>query len=120
MRHRRRAPAQASQRLRWLVPRRIPRGGAGDGRGATVEIRRTNLSEETSMFALRRPSMALNDLRVTSGPPSNSVRRYQMWVNHDVQQNDTRTSLIQLVASVAGGAPGGKLKNLVLSCHGLP
>lgn len=69
------------------------------------------------MYRLERPSMALNDPRVAGG---GSVRRYQMWNTWDIQQNESRQHIINWVAQVARGAPGGKLKNLVLSCHGLP
>jgi len=61
--------------------------------------------------------MALNDPRVKG---SGSVRRYQMWNTWNIQHNESRQHIINWVAQVARNAPGGKLKNLVLSCHGLP
>ena len=69
------------------------------------------------MFRLERPSMAVNDPRVAGG---GSVRRYQMWNTWDIRANETRQHIISWVATVARRATGGKLKNLVLSCHGLP
>jgi hypothetical protein len=69
------------------------------------------------MYRLERPSMALNDPRVAAG---GSVRRYQMWNTWDIRKNESRQHIISWVAQVARGATGGKLKNLVLSCHGLP
>jgi hypothetical protein len=61
--------------------------------------------------------MALNDPRVAG---SGSVRRYQMWNTWNILENESREHIISWVAHVARGATGGKLKNLVLSCHGLP
>lgn len=69
------------------------------------------------MYRLERPSMALNDPRVSVGT---AVRRFQMENTWDIQANETRQHIIEWVATVARGARGGKLKNLVLSCHGLP
>ncbi len=69
------------------------------------------------MYQLERPSMAVNDPRVRN---NGSVRRYQMWNTWDIQQNESRHHIISWVSQVARGAPGGRLKNLVLSCHGLP
>ncbi len=69
------------------------------------------------MFRLDRPSMAVNDPRVSSG---SFIRRYQMWNSWDISAGEPRQHIIDWVASVARGAAGGKLKNLVLSCHGGP
>ena len=69
------------------------------------------------MYRLDRPSMAVNDPRVSSGA---FIRRFQMWNSWDISSGELRQHIIDWVASVARGAPGGKLKNLVLSCHGLP
>lgn len=69
------------------------------------------------MFRLERPNMAVNDPRVAGG---GSFRRYQMWNTWDIRENEGRQHIISWVAEVARGAQGGKLKNLVLSCHGLP
>lgn len=69
------------------------------------------------MFKLDRPSMAVNDPRVSSGA---FMRRYQMENSWDIAAGEPRQHIIDWVAVVARGASGGKLKNLVLSCHGLP
>jgi hypothetical protein len=61
--------------------------------------------------------MAVNDPRVKSG---SQTRRFQMWNTWDIAASETRDHIIGWVASVADTAPGSKLKNLVLSCHGLP
>lgn len=73
------------------------------------------------MFRLERPSMAVNDPRVSAGaPPNVFTRRFQMWNTWNIQSNESRRHIIEWVATVARRAPGGKLKHLVLSCHGLP
>lgn len=69
------------------------------------------------MYALERPNMAVNDPRVRSGT---AVRRFQMWNTWDIAETENRQHIIDWVANVARGATGGKLKNLVLSCHGAP
>lgn len=69
------------------------------------------------MYRLERPSMALNDPRVST---DGHMRRYQMENTWDIQANETREHIIEWVATVARGATGRKLKNLVLGCHGLP
>ncbi len=69
------------------------------------------------MFRLERPSMAVNDPRVSSG---SFIRRFQMENSWDITAGESREHIIGWVAAVARGATGGKLKNLVLSCHGLP
>lgn len=71
------------------------------------------------MFRLDRPNMAVNDPRVSGGTPP-VVRRFRMWNTWDIQASEGRAHIIDWVASVARGAPGGKLKNVVLSGHGLP
>lgn len=43
-----------------------------------------------------------------------------MWNTWEVGRNETREHIVEWVATVAGGAPGGKLKNVVINCHGLP
>ena len=65
------------------------------------------------MFMLEQPSMALNDFRI-------SWSRIVMWNTGTVIQSHTPDHVIDWVATVARGAPGGKLKNLVLNSHGLP
>jgi hypothetical protein len=61
--------------------------------------------------------MAVNDPRVSSG---SFIRRFQMENSWDITAGESREHIIGWVAAVARGATGGKLKNLVLSCHGLP
>jgi hypothetical protein len=64
------------------------------------------------MFALEQPSMALNDTRV-----NNTV---QMAINRLVQPIEGVSSILGAVVAAAKAQPGGKLKNLVINCHGLP
>lgn len=65
--------------------------------------------------------MALNDPRVSAVAGGITyIRRYQMWNTWDIGASEQRQHIIDWVANVARSAPGGKLKNLVLSCHGLP
>jgi hypothetical protein len=66
------------------------------------------------MFTLEQPSMALND---TVGVPHSQIRMWNTW---SVPQSDSRQHIIGWVKEVARGAPGGKLKNVVINCHGLP
>jgi hypothetical protein len=47
------------------------------------------------MFLLERPSMAVNDPRVSSGT---NVRRFQMWNTWDIQQSESREHIIRWVA----------------------
>lgn len=73
------------------------------------------------MYRLERPSMALNDPRVSLGtPPNVRRRRFEMQTTWDIQANETRQHIISWVAEVARNATGGQLRNLVLNCHGLP
>ena len=64
------------------------------------------------MFALEQPSMALNDTRV-----DNTV---QMAITRSVQPIEGVSSILGAVVAAAKAQPGGRLKNLVLNCHGLP
>jgi hypothetical protein len=64
------------------------------------------------MFSIEQPSMALNDTRV-----NNTV---QMAITRLVQPDEGVSSILGAVISAAKAQPGGKLKNLVLNCHGLP
>jgi hypothetical protein len=72
------------------------------------------------MFRLERPSIAVNDPRVRGGPPDFRVRRYWMWRTLDIQEDTPRQLIIDRVAHHARSARGGKVKHLVLSCHGRP
>jgi len=70
------------------------------------------------MYRLERPSMAVNDPRVVD--EHGNIRRFQLGNTWNISQNESRQHIINWVAQVARNAQGGKLKNLVLSCHGLP
>ena len=65
------------------------------------------------MIILEQPSMALNDER-------HGHLTVRMWNTWNVRQTDTSDHIIDWVAAVAGKATGGKLKNVVFSCHGAP
>jgi hypothetical protein len=43
-----------------------------------------------------------------------------MWNTWDIDGTQTIEHIVAWVATVASGAPGGKLKNLVFQCHGTP
>jgi hypothetical protein len=62
--------------------------------------------------------MAVNDPRVID--EHGNIRRFQLGNTWNIGQNESRQHIINWVAQVARNAQGGKLKNLVLSCHGLP
>src|SRR5262249_42312409 len=64
------------------------------------------------MLRLERPNMAINDPRCNT--------RYQMWNTWNIQATEPREHLLGWTGVVANGAPGGKLKNLVIHCHGSP
>lgn len=65
------------------------------------------------MFTLEQPSMALNGTDITWS-------KIKMWNTWEVDRTQTREHIVEWVATVASGAPGGKLKNVVINCHGLP
>ncbi|MEO3432300.1 hypothetical protein [Inquilinus sp. CAU 1745] len=64
------------------------------------------------MITLEEPHMGLNDSRTPN--------EVQMWNTWNVTQTETVQHMLDWVAEVARGAPGGKLKNLVFRCHGAP
>ena len=65
------------------------------------------------MITLEKPHMAINSADIGA--------RYQMWNTWSfVAETETREKIIKWVATVAKGAPGGKLKNLVINSHGTP
>jgi hypothetical protein len=66
------------------------------------------------MYVLEQPSMALND---TVGVKHSQI---VMWNTWSVPKDDSREHIIGWVREVARSAPGGKLKNVVINCHGLP
>jgi hypothetical protein len=64
------------------------------------------------MIQMQSPALALNDVRCP-GPVflERSLR---------IQRDDSRQNIVGAVANYAANAPGGRLKSLVLNCHGLP
>lgn len=66
------------------------------------------------MFKLLQPSMALNAADITW-----SKIRMQI-TKESVSVSLTREQIIQDVVTAANGVSGGKLKNVVINCHGLP
>ncbi|WP_128562752.1 hypothetical protein [Methylobacterium crusticola] len=64
------------------------------------------------MIKLERPSMAINDPRCDT--------KYQAWNTWYIQATETREHILEWTRKVAVDAPGGKLKNLIIHCHGSP
>lgn len=64
------------------------------------------------MISIQYPHMGLNDERAPV-----FVRMWNTW---KVTQSDTPDHIVDWTASVARSAPGGKLKEIVISCHGAP
>ena len=67
------------------------------------------------MYRLPRPNMAVNDPRVSLGE---LTRRYRMWNTWDIAASESPEHIVEWIGEVARGARRGRLKNLVLSCHG--
>lgn len=67
------------------------------------------------MYRLPRPNMAINDPRVSDG---NHMRRFRMWNTWDISTTESAEHIVEWTAEVARSARRGRLKNLVLSCHG--
>jgi hypothetical protein len=65
------------------------------------------------MFRLERPSMAVNDPRV-------QMRRFHLGITWNIDERTTCGDIVRGVAGAARTAAGGKLKHLVVSCHGSP
>lgn len=65
------------------------------------------------MFTLQQPSMALNSADI-------SWSKIMMWNTWEVDKKQTREHIVEWVSVVAKGAPGRKLKNLIINCHGSP
>jgi hypothetical protein len=71
------------------------------------------------MIRLEQPSMVINDHRVENN--EHSRVRYQMWNTWDLFDDHKPTrEIAQSINEVASSAPGGRLRNLVLNCHGEP
>jgi hypothetical protein len=64
------------------------------------------------MFTLEQPSMALNDTRLDVV--------VQMSINKTIQPSEGVSEILAHVVNGAKMAPGGRLKNLVINCHGDP
>jgi hypothetical protein len=64
------------------------------------------------VIKIQEPALALNDIRVAG--------HIKMSRNIRIRPDDARTSILDAVATVAVGAPGGRLKSLVLNSHGVP
>jgi len=67
------------------------------------------------MITIEQPAMVLN---AVTPPPQ--IARYQMWNSWDVQPAANSGRIIENCRTVARSAPGGKLKNLIIQCHGAP
>lgn len=65
------------------------------------------------MITIEQPAMGLNSTH-------NHHIHVQMWNTWDVAADKTPNSIVDWVRTVALGAPGGKLKHVVFSCHGSP
>jgi hypothetical protein len=64
------------------------------------------------MFAIEQPSMALND--------TNLDVVVRMEITKTIQPTEGISQILSHVVNAAKGVPGGKLKNLILNCHGDP
>lgn len=64
------------------------------------------------MITLEEPHMGLNDV---TGP-----YKVHMWKTSPVYPTTTLQHILEEVAEAARRAPGGKLRNLVFCCHGMP
>jgi hypothetical protein len=64
------------------------------------------------MIQLQSPALSLNDVRCP-GPVflDRSLK---------IQKNDSSQNIVNAIANYASAAPGGRLKSLVLNCHGIP
>jgi hypothetical protein len=65
------------------------------------------------MITIDQPAMGLNDR-------ARHHIHVQMWNTWDVPPDDPADHIAGWVAEVVRGAPGGRLKNVVFSCHGSP
>ncbi|MFA5122754.1 hypothetical protein [Zavarzinia sp.] len=64
------------------------------------------------MITIEQPAMALNAHDIS--------RKYQMWNSWDLASDERVPHIFGWVGQVAAGAAGGKLKNLIINCHGQP
>ncbi|WP_157818103.1 hypothetical protein [Candidatus Thiodictyon syntrophicum] len=65
------------------------------------------------MIKIPFPNMALNDVALDAATAP------RMFNTRIVQKGDEPFWLLTNVKSIAGGAPGGKIRGLVLHCHGV-
>jgi hypothetical protein len=65
------------------------------------------------MITLEQPSMALNSTEISWS----EILMENTW---KVDRNQTREHIVEWVATVGRGFRGGKIKNLIINCHGLP
>lgn len=65
------------------------------------------------MITLEQPSMALNGEDISWS----KILMERCW---NVPLSETRQSIIDWVITIAKGNKGGKIKNLIINCHGLP
>jgi len=64
------------------------------------------------VYRIPQPALSLNDTRTQSIFPQ--------WATEIVRPEATRNSIIQRVVTAAGRAPGGKITNVIIHCHGAP
>jgi hypothetical protein len=62
------------------------------------------------MISLASPHMGVNDPRAPV--------KVRMWNTWNIKKAEKRAHIVNWVAAVARTAPGGRLKNVVFSCHG--
>ena len=65
------------------------------------------------MIAIPQPAMALNS-EDAPGP------HYKMWNTWEIPRSEDQDHILKWTAAVAKAAPGGKLKALIINCHGSP
>ena len=65
------------------------------------------------MISIAQPAMALNS-EDAPGP------HYKMWNSWEVPRSESPSHILGWTATVAKKATGGKLKTLVINCHGSP
>ncbi|HRE55558.1 MAG TPA: hypothetical protein PLP22_12310 [Candidatus Competibacter sp.] len=65
------------------------------------------------MITISQPAMALNS-EDAPGP------HYKMWNTWEIPKSENPDHILKWAATVAKGAPGGKLKALIINCHASP
>ena len=69
-----------------------------------------SLTQGLSMYTIPQPALSLNDTRTLSIFPQ--------WATEIVTPGATREDVIQRAVAAARRAPGGKLTNVIIHCHG--